>query len=168
MKNLSATLQVEINPLVNKLEYMNNRKPSKPSLPNLLEPSKLLLSTNFLESWSLVFTSFLNPVIPRYCIHKVSLTSFGKFQMFLKFQNTLYFEQVGVVFEYKSPINKLEYMNNKRPSKLNLPNVLEPSKLLLPTNFSESCLHQFSRSRNTTLLHQPSLTGFFWQISNAS
>ena len=50
MKNLSATLQVEIDPLVNKLEYMNNNKPSKPSLLNVLEPSKLLLPINFSKS----------------------------------------------------------------------------------------------------------------------
>ena len=44
---------------------------------------------------------------------------------------------------------KLEYANNKRPSKPSLPNVLEPSKLLLSTDFSESCLLQLYRSRNT-------------------
>ena len=44
---------------------------------------------------------------------------------------------------------KLEYMNNKIPSKPSLPHVLEPSKLLLSTDFLESCLHQLSRSRNT-------------------
>ena len=44
---------------------------------------------------------------------------------------------------------KLEYTNNKKPSKSSLLNVLEPSKLLLPTDFSESCLLQLSRSRNT-------------------
>ena len=44
-------LQVEIDPLVNKLEYMNNKRPFKPSLPNLLEPSKLLLLTDFSESY---------------------------------------------------------------------------------------------------------------------
>ena len=35
---------------------------------------------------------------------------------------------------------KLEYMNNKRPSKPSLPHVPKPSKLLLPTDFSEPCL----------------------------
>jgi len=50
MKNLSATLQVEIDPLVNKLEYTNKKIPSKPSLLNVLEPFKLLLPTDFLES----------------------------------------------------------------------------------------------------------------------
>ena len=49
-KNLSATLQVEIDPLVNKLEYTNNKKPSKPNLLNVLESSKLLLPTDFSES----------------------------------------------------------------------------------------------------------------------
>ena len=44
---------------------------------------------------------------------------------------------------------KLEYMNNKKPSKPSLPNVLEPSKLLPLTNFSKSCFFQFSESRNT-------------------
>ena len=36
-------------------------------------------------------------------------------------------------------------MNNKRPSKPSLPNVLEPSKLLLLTGFSEPCLLQLSQ-----------------------
>ena len=36
--------------------------------------------------------------------------------------------------------NQLEYMNTKRPSKPNLPTVLEPSKLQLPTDFTESYL----------------------------
>ena len=44
---------------------------------------------------------------------------------------------------------KLEYMNNKRPSKSSLLRVLKPYKLLLPTDFSESCLLQLSGSRNT-------------------
>ena len=44
---------------------------------------------------------------------------------------------------------KLEYTNNKRPSKPSLPNVLESSKLLLPTDFLELCLLQLSGSRNT-------------------
>ena len=44
---------------------------------------------------------------------------------------------------------KLEYTNNKRLSKPNLPHVLKPSKLLLPTHFSKSCLLQFFGSRNT-------------------
>ena len=43
-KNLSVTLQVEIDPLV------NNKRPSKPSLSHVLNPSKLLLPTDFLES----------------------------------------------------------------------------------------------------------------------
>ena len=36
--------------------------------------------------------------------------------------------------------NKLEYTNNKKPSKPSLPHVLEPSKLLLPTDFAKPCL----------------------------
>ena len=56
---------------------------------------------------------------------------------------------------------KLEYTNNKRPSKPCLPNVFEPSKLLLPTDFSESCLLQLSRSRNTPdCIHQASPASF--------
>ena len=35
-KKLSTTLQVKIDPLVNKLEYTNNKNP-----PNILEPFKL-------------------------------------------------------------------------------------------------------------------------------
>ena len=49
-KSLSVTLKIEIDPLVNKLEYTNNKRPSKPSLPNVLEPSKLLLLMDFSES----------------------------------------------------------------------------------------------------------------------
>ena len=36
--------------------------------------------------------------------------------------------------------NKLEYTNNKRPSKPSLPHVLDPSKLLLPTDLTKPCL----------------------------
>ena len=43
---------------------------------------------------------------------------------------------------------KLEYTNNKRPSKPSLPNVLKPSKLLLPTHFSKSCFLQLFGSHN--------------------
>ena len=64
-------------------------------------------------------------------------------------------------------VNKLEYTNNKKPSKPSLPNVLEPFKLLLLMDFSESCLHQFSRSHNTTLLHPPSITGSFLENSQS-
>ena len=55
---------------------------------------------------------------------------------------------------------KLEYMNNKRSSKPSLFHVLEPAKLLLPTDFSESCLHQLSGSYDLTQLHLP-LNGSF-------
>ena len=50
VKNFFAALQVKIDPLVNKLEFTNNKRPSKPSLPNVLEPSRLMLLTDFLES----------------------------------------------------------------------------------------------------------------------
>ena len=46
-KNLSATLQVVIDPLDNQLGYTNSKKPSKPNLPNAPEPSKLLLQQGF-------------------------------------------------------------------------------------------------------------------------
>ena len=49
-KNLSVTLQAEINLLMNKLKYTNNKRPFEPSLLNILEPSKLLLLSDFLES----------------------------------------------------------------------------------------------------------------------
>ena len=51
---------------------------------------------------------------------------------------------------------KLEYMNNKRPSKGSQAYVLEPSQLLLPTEFSEPCLLQLSGSHNLARLHLPS------------
>ena len=50
MKNLSATLQVEIDPLVYKLEYKDIKRPFKPNLPNVLEPFKYQLPTDFSES----------------------------------------------------------------------------------------------------------------------
>ena len=50
---------------------------------------------------------------------------------------------------------KLKYTNNKRPSKPNLPHVLEPSKLLLPTGFSKPCLLQLFGSYNSSRLHPP-------------
>ena len=50
---------------------------------------------------------------------------------------------------------KLEYMNNKRLSKLSLPHVLESSKLLLPTGFSKPCLLQFFGSHNSARFHLP-------------
>ena len=84
-KNLSATLQVEIDLLVNKLEYTNNKRSSKLSLPNVLEPSKLLLLTQ-----SLVFTNFLDPAILPDCIRQASPASFGKSPKLPKLQNTLY------------------------------------------------------------------------------
>ena len=46
-------------------------------------------------------------------------------------------------------------MNNKRPSKPSLPNVLEPSKLLLPTDLRKLCLLQLFGSRNSAQLHPP-------------
>ena len=44
--------------------------------------------------------------------------------------------------------NKLEYTNNKRPSKPTLSHVLKPSKLLLPTDFTKPCFFQLFRSHN--------------------
>ena len=49
-KNLSTTLQAEIDQLMIKLKYTNNKRPFEPSLLNILEPSKLLLLSDFLES----------------------------------------------------------------------------------------------------------------------
>ena len=51
--------------------------------------------------------------------------------------------------------NKLEYTNNKRPSKPSLPHVFEPSMLLLPTDLTKFCLLQPSGSRNSAQLHPP-------------
>ena len=86
-KNRFATLQVEINPLVNKLEYTNNKKPSKPSLPNVFEPSKLLLPTNFLESCLHQLSGSCNT---SNCICQASPASFGKSPKLPKLQNALY------------------------------------------------------------------------------
>ena len=56
---------------------------------------------------------------------------------------------------------KLEYTNNKRPSKPSLPKELEPSKLLLPTDLMKPCLLQLSGSRNTPdFIRQDSLASF--------
>jgi len=40
-KNLSATLQARNDPLVNKLDYKNTQRSSKPKLHNILKLSKL-------------------------------------------------------------------------------------------------------------------------------
>ena len=87
VKNLFATLQVEIDPLVNKLEYTNNKRPSKPSLPNVFKPSKLLLPMDFSESCLLQFSESCNTPD---CIHQASPASFGKSPKLPKLQNTLY------------------------------------------------------------------------------
>ena len=50
VKNFFAALQAEINPLVNKLEYMNIKKTLKPNLHNVLELYKLLLLMDFSKS----------------------------------------------------------------------------------------------------------------------
>ena len=55
---------------------------------------------------------------------------------------------------------KLEYTNNKRPHKPNLPHVLEPSKLLLPIGFLEPCLLQLFGSHNLARLHPPMNSSF--------
>ena len=56
---------------------------------------------------------------------------------------------------------KMEYTNKEKLSKPSLPNILKPSKLLLPTDFSESCLLQLSRSRNMLdCIRQASLAFF--------
>ena len=70
-----------------KLEYTNNKKLSKPSLPNVLEPSKLLLPTDFSQSCLLQLFESRN--MPN-CIHQVSSASFGKSSKLPKLENTLY------------------------------------------------------------------------------
>ena len=70
-----------------KLEYTNNKRPSKSSLPNVLEPSKLLLPTNFSESYLLQLFESHNTLD---CIRQVSPASFGKSPKLPKLQNTLY------------------------------------------------------------------------------
>ena len=50
---------------------------------------------------------------------------------------------------------KLEYTNNKRPSKPSLPHVLKPSKLLRPTDLTKPCLLYLSGSCNLARLHPP-------------
>ena len=51
--------------------------------------------------------------------------------------------------------NKLEYTNNKRPSKPSLPHILELSKFLLPTDLMKPCLLYLSRLCNSARLHPP-------------
>ena len=70
-----------------KLEYMNNKRPSKPSLPRVLEPFKLLLPTDFSESCLLKLFGSRN--MPD-CIRQASLASFAKSPKLPKLQNTLY------------------------------------------------------------------------------
>ena len=74
-------------PLVNKLEYKDAKRLSKPNLPKVLKPSKLQLLMDFSES---VFTSFLDPAISPDCIRQTSLAHYGKFPMLPKLQISLY------------------------------------------------------------------------------
>ena len=87
VKNLSAILQVEIDPLVNKLKYMNNKRPSKPSLPNVLKLCKLLLPMDFSESYLHQLSKSRNT---QDCICKTSPTFFRKSPKLPKLQNTFY------------------------------------------------------------------------------
>ena len=70
-----------------KLEYMNKKRPFKPNLPNVLEPSKLLLPMDFSKSCLLQLSR--SPTTTN-CIRQASPTSFGKSPKLPKFQNTLY------------------------------------------------------------------------------
>ena len=70
-----------------KLECTNNKRPSKPSLLHVLEPSKLLLPTDFSESCLLQLSGSRNTPD---CIRQASPASFGKSPKLPKFQNTLY------------------------------------------------------------------------------
>ena len=86
-KNLSTTLKVEIDPLVYKLEYTNNERHSKLSLPMYLSPPN---SCHQRTSQNLVFTSSPDPVILPDCICQALLASFGKSLKLPKLQNTYY------------------------------------------------------------------------------
>ena len=70
-----------------KLEYKNNKRPFKPSLPNVLKPSKLLLPTDFTETCLLQLFGTHNTLD---CIRQASPASFGKSPKLPKLQNTLY------------------------------------------------------------------------------
>ena len=79
VKNLYATLQVEIDPLLNKLEYMNNNRP-----PNLVYPMYLSPPSSCYQrtSKSLVFTSFPDPAIcpiPSAKLHRLFLANLQNF-----------------------------------------------------------------------------------------
>ena len=86
-KNLFTTLQVEIDPLVNKLSIQIAKDLSSLVYPMYLSPPS---SCYQWTSWSLVFTSFLDPAIPPNCIRQASPPSFGKSLNLSKLQNTLY------------------------------------------------------------------------------
>ena len=70
-----------------KFEYTNIKRPFKPSLPHVLEPSKLLLPTDFSESCLLQLFESRN--MPDY-IRQASPASFGKSPKLSNLQNTLY------------------------------------------------------------------------------
>ena len=79
VKNLYATLQVKIDPLLNKLEYMNNNRP-----PNLVYPMYLSPPSSCYQrtSKSLVFTSFPDPaicLIPSAKPHRLLLANLQNF-----------------------------------------------------------------------------------------
>ena len=70
-----------------KLEYINNKRPSNPNLPHVLEPSKLLLPTDFSESCLLQHFGSRDMLD---CICQASSASFGKSLKLSKLQKTLY------------------------------------------------------------------------------
>ena len=61
-KNLSTALQTVNRSIENKLEYTNNKRLSNPSLPHVLEPSKLLLPTDLTKSCLLQLLGSRNSV----------------------------------------------------------------------------------------------------------
>ena len=70
-----------------KLEYTNNKRSSKPSLPYILEPTKLLLLTDLTKPCPLQLSGSRNTLD---CIRQTLQASFGKSPKLPKLQNTLY------------------------------------------------------------------------------
>ena len=90
-KNLSTAFQTGNDPLLNKLDYKNTKRPSNPKLSNVLEPSNFQLPTsNYREtSQSLVFTNFLDPATLLGCTTTPFRLYVVKLQYFPMNQDTL-------------------------------------------------------------------------------
>ena len=96
-----------------KLEYTNNKRPFKPSLPHVLDPSKLLLSTDF--SKSNIFQLFRSHNSAQ--LHPPMNGSFQCFPTTPKSHLTL---RMGVVSVWANDLSRIQRWRQGQNQDLNL------------------------------------------------